>query len=129
MDVAIQAGGFDGAITHDSLTELSAAINSSKLDVNVASGGFVQTAVVTGQATVPTGTATAIASTQTLYSGITVVSDPDNTAIVYVGPTGISVTTGFPLAVGAGFTFSLSQAATLFSISGTASQKVFYVAM
>jgi len=40
VDVNIAAGGFDGAVTNDGLTALDAAINSDKVDVNISSGGF-----------------------------------------------------------------------------------------
>ena len=89
----------------------------------------VQTVMVTGQATVATGTAAAIASTQTLQNGITVVADSSNSALVFCGVDGVTVSNGFPLAAGAGFTFSLNQADNLFAISGSASQKLNYVAM
>ena len=40
VEVAIGAGGFDGAVTNAHLTELGAAINTNRMDVNIANGGF-----------------------------------------------------------------------------------------
>ena len=40
VDVNIANGGFDGAITHSALTELASALNSDKLDVNISSGNI-----------------------------------------------------------------------------------------
>ena len=40
VDVNIANGGFDGAVTNSALTELAAAINSDRVDVNIANGGF-----------------------------------------------------------------------------------------
>ncbi len=40
VDVNIANGGFGGAITNAHLTELGAAINSDRVDVNIANGGF-----------------------------------------------------------------------------------------
>ena len=40
MDVNLVSGGFDGAVSNAHLTELGTAINSAKVDVNLVSGGF-----------------------------------------------------------------------------------------
>ncbi len=40
VDVNIANGGFDGAVTNTHLSELGTAINSARVDVNIANGGF-----------------------------------------------------------------------------------------
>jgi hypothetical protein len=57
------------------------------------------------------------------------VADSANADTVYVGPSGVSTSTGFPLAAGAGFTFSVNNAQLVYSVSATASQKLNLVAM
>ena len=117
LKVQIDSGGFDGAVTNASNTQLAVTT--------------VQSAVYTDQVTVSQATnGAAVGTTQALKSGITVVADSANTATVYVGgTTGLSATTGFPLAAGAGFTFSLDDRAALFAFTTSANQKINYVAM
>ena len=117
LDVNIAAGGFDGAVTNASNTQLAVTT--------------VQSTLTTSQHTThqTANTATPVSSSLACQSGVTVVADSANTDTVYVGPSGVSTSTGFPLAAGAGFTFSVNNAQLIYSVSATASQKLNLVAM
>ena len=99
---------------------LAATVNTSQ----------VQAALYTKQYTVTSSAAQAWgASSQATASGLTVLADSANTATVYVGPSGVSATTGIPLAAGSAFTFSIDDANKIYAICATASQKLNLVAM
>lgn len=139
LNVSIENGGFDGAVT--------GAFYPSTQDVAISSGGFsgvvttatntqlavttVQSALTTSQHTtdIAINTAKVVSSSLACQSGLTVVADSANTDTVYVGPSGVSTSSGFPLAAGAGFTFSVNNAQLIYSVSATASQKLNLVAM
>ena len=90
----------------------------------------VQSALYTKQYTVTSSAAQVWgASSQATASGLTVLADSANTATVHVGPSGVSATTGVPLAAGAAFTFSIDDANKIYAICATASQKLNLVAM
>jgi hypothetical protein len=73
--------------------------------------------------TVPTGTSTAVASSTTVTRYVRVTSDFANTAIVYVGGTGVTVADGQPLGPGDVYTSTdVNNANLIFCISGTAAQ-------
>ena len=84
------------------------------------------TAIYNNTKTVPTGTAEAIASTQAVHS-VTVKSLSTNTVAVYIGGTGCTTTTGFELLPGESVSLDVSNLATVFCISGSASQVVRYI--
>ena len=85
------------------------------------------TAIYAGTKTVPTGTAEAIASSQAIHS-VTVKALSTNTVAVYVGGSGITVP-GFELLAGESVTLDVSNLATVFVISGSASQIIRYIAV
>ena len=137
LDVNIAAGGFDGALTASTaeigkLAAGTAAIGSVEVTAmpSTVNTSQVQSAVYTKQYTV-TNTAAQVwgASSQATASGLTVLADSANTATVHVGPSGVSATTGIPLAAGAAFTFSIDDANKIYAICATANQKLNLVAM
>jgi len=81
-----------------------------------------------GTKTVPVGTAEAIASTQTIHS-VTVKALSTNTVAVYVGASGVTTANGFELLAGESVSLDVSDLATVFVISGSASQVVRYIGL
>ncbi len=75
--------------------------------------------------TVPTGTATVGAPAGALeWRTVTLACPASNSDIVYVGPIGVTVLTGFPIEPGKSVTFKARENTSIYSISGTASQKL-----
>jgi len=83
------------------------------------------TAIYAGTKNVPTGTAEAIAGSQVIHS-VTIKALSTNTVAVYIGGTGITVS-GFELLPGESISLDISNLATVFCISGSASQVVRYI--
>ena len=83
--------------------------------------------LVTGQKTVATGTATAItAETMDSRRGILVKALAGNTAVVYLGLTGVTVTTGFELSAGESVVVPHLKASEIFAIT-TGTQKICFI--
>ena len=80
-----------------------------------------------GTKTVPTGTAEAITTTQTIKS-VTVKSLSTNTVAIYIGATGVTVA-GFELLPGEAVSLDVDDLATVFCISGGAAQVLRYIAI
>ena len=85
------------------------------------------TVVYVGTKTVPTGTAEVIASSQEIRS-VTIKALSTNTVAVYVGGSGVT-TSGFELLAGESVTLDISNLATVYCISDSASQVVRYIAV
>ena len=83
------------------------------------------TTIYAGTKTVPTGTAEAIATTQAIHS-VTIKALSTNTVAVYIGGSGITVS-GFELLAGESVSLDVSNLATVFCISGSASQIIRYI--
>jgi hypothetical protein len=83
--------------------------------------------VYNGSKTVPTGTAEALASSQSI-SSVTIKALSTNTAIVYVGATGATTSNGFELLAGESVSLEVDDLANIYVISGSASQVVRYIA-
>ena len=83
--------------------------------------------IYAGTKTVPTGTAETITSTQVIHS-VTIKALSTNTVAVYVGPSGVTVS-GFELLAGESVSLDVTNLATVFVISGSASQVVRYIAI
>jgi len=83
--------------------------------------------IYAGTKTVPTGTAEAIATTQTIHS-VTVKALSTNTVAVYVGPSG-ATTSSFELLAGESVSLDVTDIASVFVISGSASQVVRWIAV
>jgi hypothetical protein len=86
----------------------------------------------TGQFTVPTGTATLIATVpaggQGAYGGgLKVMALPSNTATIYIGPLGITTTTGFPMVAGNIVFLPIDDPSRLAAVSGTAGQGLAWI--
>lgn len=81
-----------------------------------------------GTFTVPTGTSTAIASSQAVQS-VTVKALSTNTVAIYVGASGTTVANGFELLPGEGTSLDIDNLADVFAISGSASQNLRYIAV
>lgn len=86
------------------------------------------TTLYSGTKTVPTGTAEALAGSQATRS-VTVKALSTNTVAVYVGPTGVTTTSGFELLAGESVTMDISNLSTIYVISGSAAQIVRYIAL
>jgi hypothetical protein len=77
--------------------------------------------------TVPTGTSATITTTTTYrpaLQGIIVQALSTNTATIFVGVSGVTVSTGIELQAGDRVTLPITDPRKIFSISGTASQKL-----
>ena len=81
-----------------------------------------------GTKTVPTGTAEAITTTQVIHS-VTIKALTTNTVAVYIGASGVTTANGFELLAGESVTLDVSNLATVFCISGSASQVIRYIAV
>ena len=84
--------------------------------------------IYNGSKTVPTGTAEAIATTQVIHS-VTVKALSTNTVAVYVGASGVTTSTGIELLAGESISLDVTDLATVFVISGSASQVVRYIGL
>jgi len=133
-----------GTVTTDGSASAQPIIQSTAnlLNMTEASGAAIKTAVegtlatssvqatlnhaqvVVGTSEVQVGGASSVA----LESGITILADSGNSGTIYVGVTGLSTSTGFPLAAGAALELSLSNLNIAYCISDAASQKIHYVA-
>jgi hypothetical protein len=97
---------------------------SGAIPVYVASNGNT-TAVVTGQQT-GTTTATALAS-HALNTGVTISALSSNSGVVYVGPAGITSSTGFPLTAGASVTLNVPNTNLIYVLAATGSPVVSFI--
>ena len=84
--------------------------------------------IYNGSKTVTTGTAEAIATTQVIHS-VTVKALSTNTVAVYVGASGVTTFTGIELLAGESISLDVTNLATVFVISGSASQVVRYIGL
>jgi len=84
--------------------------------------------IYNGTKTVPTGTAEAIATSQAIKS-VTIKALSTNTVAIYVGATGCTVAAGFELLSGESISLDVDNLATVFVISGSASQVIRYIAI
>jgi len=84
--------------------------------------------IVTGQKTVPTGTAEAIGSSLPIPDGVGIVVKAlsTNTATVFVGGSGVTTSDGFELSAGDSVTYYVDNLADVYVISGSADQVVCY---
>jgi hypothetical protein len=81
-----------------------------------------------GTKTCPTLAAEAIASSQAIHS-VTVKALSTNTVAVYVGASGVTTANGFELLAGESVTVDIDNLASVYVISGSASQVVRYIAV
>lgn len=84
--------------------------------------------IYNGSKTAPTGTAEAIATTQTIKS-VTVKALSTNTVAIYVGATGVTTSTGVELLSGESVSLDIDNLSKVFVIGGSASQVVRYIAI
>ena len=83
--------------------------------------------LVTGQKTVATGTSTAItAETMDSRRGVLVKALAANTATVYLGLTGVTVSTGFELSAGESVVIPHLKASEIFAIT-TGTQNICFI--
>lgn len=129
VDATIEVGDVQiGAVEiKNSTDDTRATVGSNGLYVDVQSTKAPSTAY-NGTFTVPTGTSTAIASSQAVQS-VTVKSLSTNTVAIYVGASGTTVANGFELLPGEGTSLDIDNLADIFAISGTASQNLRYIAV
>ena len=83
-----------------------------------------------GQQTVEQGTATKIidGSTLLLKSGINIKSLQTNTALVFVGSSGVMTTSGYPLSAGEELFLEVDDASKVFTISSSEGQTACWTA-
>jgi len=86
------------------------------------------TAVYNGTKTVPTGTAEAIASSQSIHS-VTIKSLSTNTVSILVGASGVTAANGFELLAGESVSLEVSNLNLVYCISGSDSQVIRYIAL
>jgi len=103
---------------------------TSRLLVNSTISGNVGiaplTTVYNGSKTVPTATAEAIASSQSI-SSVTIKALSTNTVAIYVGATGVTTANGFELLAGESVSMDIDNLADVFVISGSADQVIRYI--
>ena len=113
-----------------SQAQVQAAIDASNTATNVANiaNASITTATPTiGQATVTAATPIQIHSgSVALYKGVTISALSSNTKTVYIGLTGVSSSTGFPLSAGSSANFNVNNINLLYivSVSGDTSSVV-----
>lgn len=79
--------------------------------------GIEDTAVTVGtSATQLPGTALDKRRTLLIYN--------NGSAIIYIGPSGVTTSSGFPMAVGSALALSVAEGVAVYAISGSASQNV-----
>jgi hypothetical protein len=111
-----------GQKTMAASTSVTIASNQSTLPVSVM-GDVNPATILSGQVTA-TGTATALAS-NVLANGIVITSAASNTAVVYVGPTGIDNTTGYALSPGGSISYGVANSNGVY-IYGASGGTVFW---
>lgn len=90
-------------------------------------------ALTTGQVTVGTTEVQVIAVSPRIDKGVTIKAMSTNAVTVFIGVTGLSVTTGFELSPGESYTFPINddfadeEEAVFFARSGSASQKICFI--
>lgn len=92
------------------------------IDPATGSGGGTPATVYSGQRTLTT-TAAALPS-QVLSVGIVITAQPANTGTVYVGPTGVTSATGYPLVAGQSISYSVSNLSAVFVIGTNTSDTI-----
>ncbi len=97
---------------------------AAAIPVYIASNGSV-TAVVSGQQTA-TSTATALAN-HSLNDSVTIAAPSTNAAAVYIGPAGITSSTGFALAAGQSVTLPINNTSLVYILAPTGSPVVSYI--
>lgn len=115
----------------EAVLELLADSVTQRLLVNSTITGDVSIAPLTtiynGTKTVPTDTAEALASSQSI-SSVTIKALSTNTAAVYVGAAGTTTGDGFELLAGESVSLEVDDLANIYVISGSDSQVVRYIA-
>jgi len=84
--------------------------------------------IYNGTKTVPTGTAETIATTQAT-SGVIIKALSTNTVAVYIGNASLTVANGFELMAGESLALDIDDIASVYVISGSASQVIRYFAI
>lgn len=129
-EVETIAGAVDGTEVQVDVVTLPAlpAGNNNIGDVDVASITLPST-VYAGQTTVTTpGTEVALSSSQVILSGVTIKALPDNEGDVYVGPNGLTSSTGFVLSRGEQVFLEISNLAAVFIDAENGSEGVSWIA-
>lgn len=83
--------------------------------------------LTSGQVTVATGTASALAATADV-KWVHLFAPPENDVPVFIGPSGVNLSTGYALQPGATLTVWIDDIAKIFQIAASASQKLHYLA-
>jgi hypothetical protein len=82
---------------------------------------------VSAEVSVPTGTSAAIVASAPAIDatvGVLLTAPSANTVTVYVGPSGVTVSNGTPVDPGKSITIPVANPADIYSISGSAAQKL-----
>jgi len=75
------------------------------------------TTVKSGQKTYTSGSAVAIATTDTLKNGLIIQALSTNTVSVFVGPSGVTTSTGFELQAGQATSIAIADPSTVFIVA------------
>jgi len=120
LDITLSAhrDGLKGTGARD-FTTLETDVEGVKSDLDSATG------IYSAQVTVGT-TAVQLATNQAVHAGCEVVvkADDDNTGYVYIGPSGVTTSTGFRLNPGQSISYRVDNVNRLYAIASAASQKV-----
>lgn len=120
-DLAAIAAGVGGGLTDTELraSAVPTAVSSVTLPAAVYSGQKSVTAA---------GTDEALAASQALVSGVTVKALHGNTGMIYVGPSGVSSTTGYVLDAGESVFIEVGNLASVYVDAEVSGETCCYVA-
>jgi len=95
------------------------------LDVNVTIASGLPSTFKAGQTSV--GVAAAPISSNTLSVGVIIQALSTNTASIFIGPSGVTTSTGFELQPGQATSIAITNTNVIYAISGSASQGLCYI--
>jgi hypothetical protein len=118
LTLAGQALAQQNVTITDPVTGNKATVSGNALDVSVT--GVVPpptnpSTIYSAQQTVTTS-AVALAS-QALSNGIVLTADPGNSAVIFVGPAGVTTSTGYKLQPGNSVSYGVTNASAIYIIS------------
>jgi len=107
-------------------TTLGTPMQNSGGSVSISSLPALVSAFYSGQKT-STGTAVALSTSQAISNGVIVQALSTNAGLVYIGPSGVTTSTGFQLQPGQATSVAVNNLSTVFVIAATSGDGVCYV--
>lgn len=123
---AIAAGisSIDGITTEP--FEVNPSTGRLLVDASITSeGNILPSSFVTGQSSV--GISAGALNSNTLTQGIIIQALSTNTVSIYIGPSGVTTSTGFELQPGQATSIAVNNTNVIYAISGTAGQGLCFV--